>query len=117
MGYGSLAAFDAKDPLAWPGFSTEEDVKGLPPVHVTVSENDYLRDEGVNFYRLCVKAGVQATCQIDMGVDHCEQIDCGPDIPDIYANLLARIARHASQGTPLKPLSALTVGPVALRDV
>lgn len=117
VSYGSLAAFDAKDPLAWPGFATEEDVKSLPPVHLTVSELDVFRDEGVNFYRLCAKAGVQATCQIDMGLDHCDQIDCGPDIPDIFANFLAHIARHAAKGTPLKPLPVLTVGPVALRDV
>ena len=51
VGYG-IEAFDARDPMAWPGFATREDVTGLPPTVVSVNECDPLRDEGVAFYRL-----------------------------------------------------------------
>jgi len=37
--YG-IEAFDAKDPLAWPGFATVDDVRGLPPTVISVNELD-----------------------------------------------------------------------------
>ena len=51
IGYG-IEAFDSRDPLAWPGFATRDDVDGFPPTVVSVNECDPLRDEGVAFYRL-----------------------------------------------------------------
>ena len=47
MGYG-IEAFRARNPLAWPGFATAEDVRGLPRVVISVNECDPLRDEGIN---------------------------------------------------------------------
>jgi acetyl esterase/lipase len=69
MGYG-IEAFDARDPLAWPGFATEDDVRGLPKTMISVNECDPLRDEGVNFYRLLGRAGVEAQCRQVMGTVH-----------------------------------------------
>jgi len=60
----------ARDPLAWPGFATEEDVRGLPPGVICVDECDPLRDEGVNFYRLLQRAGVVARCLMLVGMPH-----------------------------------------------
>ena len=51
MGYG-IEAFQVSDPLAWPSFAEAEDVKGLPPVVISVNECDPLRDEGINFYHI-----------------------------------------------------------------
>eukprot|EP00931_Biecheleriopsis_adriatica_P052173 TRINITY_DN30325_c0_g1_i1.p1 TRINITY_DN30325_c0_g1~~TRINITY_DN30325_c0_g1_i1.p1 ORF type:complete len:351 (+),score=54.03 TRINITY_DN30325_c0_g1_i1:153-1055(+) len=59
MGYG-IDAFMRKDPLAWPGFATPRDLRGLPRCVISVNECDPLRDEGVNFYRRLVEAGVSA---------------------------------------------------------
>ncbi|MCY4656087.1 MAG: alpha/beta hydrolase fold domain-containing protein [Gammaproteobacteria bacterium] len=73
MGYG-IEAFNARDPLAWPGFATEEDVKGLPPTVISVNECDPLRDEGVNFYRLLLRAGVTSYCKQAMGTTHATEI-------------------------------------------
>jgi acetyl esterase len=69
MTYG-LDAFEAKNPLAWPSFATEDDVRGLPPTVISVNECDPLRDEGINFYRLLIKAGVSARCRQVMGTVH-----------------------------------------------
>jgi acetyl esterase/lipase len=69
VGYG-IAAFEARDPLAWPGFATHEDVAGLPPTVVSVNELDPLRDEGVAFYRLLLAAGVPARGRIVLGTTH-----------------------------------------------
>lgn len=90
MAYG-IEAFEARNPLAWPGFATIEDVKGLPPTVISVNECDPLRDEGVGFYRLLMTAGVSARCRQMMGTIHGTEIfviTC----PDISRNTAADIA-------------------------
>lgn len=69
MAYG-IEAFEAQDPLAWPSFATEEDVRGFPPTMINVNECDPLRDEGIAFFRLLMKAGVKAHCRQVMGTFH-----------------------------------------------
>lgn len=71
--YG-IEAFENRDPLAWPGFATAEDVRGLPPTVISVNECDPLRDEGVNFYRLLIAEGVKAQCRQVMGTIHGTEI-------------------------------------------
>ncbi len=90
MAYG-MAEFEARNPLAWPGFATEQDVKGLPPTVISVNECDPLRDEGVNFYRLLLSSGVSARCRQVMGTIHGTEIFpmCCPDISRDTARDLA----------------------------
>jgi acetyl esterase/lipase len=94
MGYG-IEAFNAKDPLAWPGFATAEDVKGLPPTVISVNECDPLRDEGIEFYRLLIANGVAARCRQVMGTIHGTEIFaiCCPDISRDTASDIANFAR------------------------
>jgi acetyl esterase len=73
VGYG-IEAFDAKDPVAWPSFASEDDVRGLPPTVILVNECDPLRDEGIAFYRLLLRAGVPARCRQSMGTMHGTEI-------------------------------------------
>ncbi len=73
MAYG-IDAFESANPLAWPGFATEDDVRGLPPVVISVNECDPLRDEGINFYRLLMNSGVSARCRQVMGTVHAVEI-------------------------------------------
>jgi acetyl esterase len=94
MAYG-IEAFAAKDPLAWPGFATVDDVKGLPPVVISVNECDPLRDEGIGFYRLLLQAGQPARCRQVMGTIHGAEIfalAC-PEISRDTASNLARFVR------------------------
>ena len=91
MGYG-IEAFDAGDPLAWPSFATEEDVAGLPPTYISVNECDPLRDEGVEFYRLLLRAGVPAQCRNVMGTIHGTEI-FATACPDVSYETAASIAR------------------------
>jgi len=94
MGYG-IEAFRAKDPLAWPAFAKEEDVKGFPPTVISVNECDPLRDEGIEFYRLLLRAGVPARCRQVMGTIHGTEIFaiCCPDISRDTAADIARLAK------------------------
>jgi acetyl esterase len=73
IGYG-IEAFTERNPLAWPSFATEQDVQGFPPTVISVNECDPLRDEGINFYRLLLRAGVPARCRQVMGTMHGTEI-------------------------------------------
>jgi acetyl esterase/lipase len=96
VGYG-IEAFEAKDPLAWPLFASEDDVRGLVPTVISVNECDPLRDEGIEFYRLLLRAGVPARCRQVMGTIHGTEIfsiAC-PDISYETAASIAQFCRNA----------------------
>jgi len=90
MTYG-IDAFEAGDPLAWPSFATETDVAGLPPTFISVNECDPLRDEGIDFYRLLLRAGVNAQCRTVMGTIHGTEI-FATACPDVSYETAASIA-------------------------
>jgi len=73
MAYG-IEELEKRNPLAWPGFASGEDVRGLPPTMISVNECDPLRDEGVGFYRLLLREGVEARCRQVMGTMHGTEI-------------------------------------------
>ena len=79
--YG-LDAFQAQDPEAWPLFASEEHVQGFPPTVISVNECDPLRDEGIEFYRLLLRAGQRARCRQVMGTIHGGDVFVVP-CPDI----------------------------------
>lgn len=94
MGYG-IEAFNERNPLAWPSFAQVEDVRGFPPTVINVNECDPLRDEGINFYRLLLSAGVSARCRQMMGTMHGTEIfalAC-PDVSHDTARDIAALAR------------------------
>lgn len=93
MAYG-IEELERRNPLAWPGFATEDDVRGLVPTVISVNECDPLRDEGVNFYRLLARSGVSARCRQVMGTIHGTEIF--PMVcPDISRDTAASIAYFA----------------------
>jgi acetyl esterase/lipase len=95
MGYG-IEAFRNRDPLAWPGFATAQDVAGFPPTMISVNECDPLRDEGIAFYRLLIHSGVPARCRQVMGTIHGTEIfpiTC-PDISHDTASDIANFCTH-----------------------
>lgn len=96
LAYG-IEAFEAGNPLAWPSFATEADVAGFAPTVISVNECDPLRDEGIEFYRLLVRAGVPARCRQVMGTIHGTEIfsiAC-PDISYETAASIGHFARTA----------------------
>jgi acetyl esterase/lipase len=93
MAYG-IEELENRNPLAWPGFAAEDDVRGLVPTMISVNECDPLRDEGINFYRLLLRAGVGARCRQVMGTIHGTEIF--PMVcPDISRDTAASIAGFA----------------------
>jgi acetyl esterase len=90
MAYG-IEELEKKNPLAWPSFANEEAVKGLVPTMISVNECDPLRDEGINFYRLLLRAGVSARCRQVMGTIH--GIEIFPStFPDVSHDTASDIA-------------------------
>jgi acetyl esterase len=99
MAYG-INDFESGNPLAWPGFATEEDVRGLVPTMISVNECDPLRDEGINFYRLLLRAGVNARCRQVMGTIHGTEvfpIACAEISRDTAASI-ADFVRRSGRG-------------------
>lgn len=84
-----------QNPLAWPSFAKEADVQGFPLTVISVNECDPLRDEGVSFYRLLLRAGVPARCRQVMGTVHATEVfpACAPDVSHNTANDIAYLAR------------------------
>jgi acetyl esterase/lipase len=75
--------------------ATTYDVRGLPPVVISVNECDPLRDEGIGFYRLLLESGVSARCRQVMGTVHGTEIL--PVIcPDISRDTASDIANFAT---------------------
>ena len=88
--YG-IDGFESRDPLAWPRFALAQDVKGLPPVVISVKECDPLRDEGIAFYRLLIANGVAARCRQSMGTMHGTEI-----LPILCPDISADAARDVA---------------------
>jgi acetyl esterase len=96
MAYG-IEEFDQGNPLAWPSFATEDDVKGFPPTVISVNECDPLRDEGIAFYRLLLRAGVPARGRQVLGTVHGTEVfavAC-PEISRETAASIAQFCRDA----------------------
>jgi acetyl esterase/lipase len=95
VGYG-IEAFEARNPLAWPGFATRDDVAGFPPTVVSVNECDPLHDEGVVFYRLLLAAGVAARAREVLGTMHATEMF--PTVcPEISRDAARELAAFAAQ--------------------
>ncbi len=88
--YG-IEAFEAQDPVAWPLFASEEDVQGFPETIISVNECDPLRDEGIEFYRLLLRAGQNARCRQVMGTVHGGDVLVAP-CPEISRDTARDIA-------------------------
>jgi acetyl esterase/lipase len=111
MAYG-IEAYERRDPLAWPAFATEHDVRGLPPTVISVNECDPLRDEGIEFYRLLLRAGVQARGRVVLGTPHGAEL-IGLATPDISRDAAAALAHFAREVTTDPARDA---GPAAARN-
>lgn len=97
MAYGQ-EQFEAKNPLAWPAFASEDDLKGLVPTFISVNEADPLRDEGIAFYRKLLRAGVSAQGRTVLGTSH--GVEIFPSAcPDISRQTAASLRQFVEEVT------------------
>jgi len=60
-----------KNPFAWPGFATDEMVKGLPPTLFLLNDADPYTAIAVEYYRKLDRNGVTASAVTFPGTYHC----------------------------------------------
>lgn len=85
----------AANPLAWPYFASEDDLRGLPPHVITTDEVDPLRDEGLAYLRALQHAGVDATGHTFSGIGHGAEQLMGAAVPDLFARALRDVSDFA----------------------
>lgn len=93
LAYG-IEQVEQRNPLAWPAYAKPADLAGLPPTMVSVAECDSLRDEGIDFYRTLLAAGVPTRCIQLMGMVHAIEVDT-LTCPDVSMEAAGRIASFA----------------------
>ncbi len=88
------------DATCWPSHATIDDVRGLPPHVISCNELDPLRDEGIAFHRLLLRAGVPSVGQVNLGLCHVGQILFREAMPDVYAHAVDDVVSFARRITP-----------------
>jgi len=83
------------DPTCWAGVATDEDLRGLPPHVISVNEVDPLRDEGLDYYRRLVRAGVAAVGRVVAGTCHGGDLLLGGAMPDVFAASMRDVSGFA----------------------
>ncbi|MCY4423585.1 MAG: alpha/beta hydrolase fold domain-containing protein [Acidimicrobiaceae bacterium] len=83
------------NPLAWPWHASVDDLRGMPPHVVSVNELDPLRDEGLDYYRKLVRAGVPTYCRTVNGTCHAGDLLMPGAMPDVYAASARDLATFA----------------------
>lgn len=87
---------NARNPLAFPYWAEEDDLRGLPPHLIVTSELDPFRDEGNAYYRKLARAGVRAVGKVTLGVIHGTELFWSAfSAPEILENSVWEIKKFA----------------------
>ncbi len=74
----------AADATCWAAAASDEELKGLPPHVISVNELDPLRDEGLQYYRRLLRAGVPTVGRVVAGTCHGGDLPFGGAMPDVF---------------------------------
>jgi acetyl esterase len=88
-------AAHADDPTCWAGVATDADLSGMPPHVISVNELDPLRDEGLDYYRRLVRAGVPAIGRMVAGTCHGGDLMFAGAMPDVFAASMRDVSGFA----------------------
>lgn len=87
---------NGRNPLAFPYWAEEDDLRGLPPHLIVTSELDPFRDEGIAYYRKLVRAGVSAVGKTTLGAIHGTELYWGRvAAPEFLENSIWEIKKFA----------------------
>ncbi|CAK1366467.1 unnamed protein product [Cercospora beticola] len=95
--YYSPGEGQLEDPLAWPYHAREQDLKGLPDHMVSVDELDCFRDEGIAYWKKLTKAGVNASCDVNLGAMHGTALIFRNAVPEVNRKQIEAIAAFAKR--------------------
>ncbi len=74
----------ANDATCWAAAATDEELAGMPPHVISVNELDPLRDEGLQYYRRLVHAGVPAVGRLVAGTCHGGDLLMAHVMPEVF---------------------------------
>lgn len=94
---------NARNPHCWPYHANKEDLTGLPPHVITVSEFDPLRDEGLAFHRKLLAAGVKTRASCNYGLTHAAELIFRKSLPDWYFSRVSDITEFALSASRQAP--------------
>ncbi|NLA15257.1 MAG: alpha/beta hydrolase [Bacteroidales bacterium] len=83
-----------RDPYISPVYATEEDLRGLPPALLIVAGRDSLHDEGVLYYSMLKKSGVDAQLLDYPQERHCFMIKKSEPGKDAFEKVTAFLKKH-----------------------
>lgn len=72
------------DATCWASAATDEELTGLPPHVISVNELDPMRDEGLEYYRRLVRAGVPAVGRVVAGTCHGGDLMMPSAMPEVF---------------------------------
>jgi len=90
-------AANLTNPLAWPWHASVDDLAGLPPHVISVNELDPLRDEGLDYFRKLVAAGVSTYSRTVNGTCHAGDLLMPGAMPEAYAASARDLATFAHE--------------------
>ncbi|MDE0163092.1 MAG: alpha/beta hydrolase fold domain-containing protein [Acidimicrobiaceae bacterium] len=88
-------AANLTNPLAWPWHAPVDDLVGMPPHAISVNELDPLRDEGLDYFRKLLAAGVPAYSRTVNGTCHAGDLLLPGAMPEVYAASARDLATFA----------------------
>ncbi|VEG51676.1 alpha/beta hydrolase domain-containing protein [Mycolicibacterium aurum] len=83
------------DATCWASAAGDDELKDLPPHVISVNELDPLRDEGLQYYRRLLRAGVPAVGRVVAGTCHGGDLLFGAAMPDVFAASIRDVSGFA----------------------
>jgi acetyl esterase len=83
------------DATCWAAMATDEELKGLPPHVISVNELDPLRDEGLQYYRRLLRAGVPTAGRVVAGTCHGGDLLFGSAMPEVFGASIRDVSGFA----------------------
>jgi acetyl esterase/lipase len=74
----------ADDPTCWAAVATDDELAGMPPHVISVNELDPLRDEGLQYYRRLLHAGVPTVGRMVAGTCHGGDLLLPHVMPEVF---------------------------------
>jgi len=85
----------SKNPLAWPYYANQDDLRDLPPHIIIVNELDPLRDEGMAYHEKLKKAKGNTELNVLKGTVHAAEGLFPAHLPELHHEVQAHIKRFA----------------------
>ncbi|AFM15523.1 esterase/lipase [Mycolicibacterium chubuense NBB4] len=85
----------ARDAACWASVAAEDELSGLPPHVISVNELDPLRDEGLQYYRRLLRAGVPAVGRMVAGTCHGGDLLLASVMPEVFGASIRDVSGFA----------------------